>query len=103
MLGMHNFSKNEREVIRQLVHKILVREMGNFNPESFQSWVKQIEEQFRKVAMTMRVDLNNRAVNVAVREIRSGRIIVKFTCSSHVRFDDDAVTLTQAPVVPIFR
>jgi hypothetical protein len=53
--------------------------------------------------MTMRVELNHRAVSVAVKEIRTGRVIVKFICSSHVRFDDDAVSLSSAPIMPSFR
>ncbi|MDQ6860734.1 MAG: hypothetical protein M3032_06215 [Verrucomicrobiota bacterium] len=103
MVGMHNFTKNEREAVRQLVHKILTRDMASFNPESFQTWVKQLDEQFRKVAMTMRIELHSRAVHVSVKELRSGRVVFKFVCSSHVRFPDDAVSLAQAPVVPAFR
>lgn len=100
---MHSVSKNEREAVRDLVHNILVRDMGTFNPETFQAWVKQFDERFRKVALTMRVELNNRAVNVVVKELRTGRAIVRFTCSSHVRFNDDEVSLSQAPEMPIFR
>jgi hypothetical protein len=103
MLGMHSVSKNEREAVRELVHTIVVRDMGTFNPATFETWVKQFDERFRKVGLTMRVELNKRAVNVVVKELRTGRAIVRFTCSSHVRFDDNDVSLSQAPEMPIFR
>jgi hypothetical protein len=103
MLGLHSVSKNEREAVRDLVHNIVVRDMSTFNPETFQAWVKHFDDRFRKVALTMRVELNNRAVNVVVKELRTGRTLVRFACSTRVRFDDGEVSLAQAPEMPVFR
>jgi hypothetical protein len=52
MMGMHSASKGQREVVRQLVHSVLVRDMSSFNPERFKEWIKAMDTSFRKVGLT---------------------------------------------------
>ena len=66
MILMHSRPKEQREAVRQLVHMVLTRDMGTFNPERFKEWIK---------------------------EIRSSRTAYKFTASTHVPFDDRDVVM----------
>jgi len=91
---MHSRPKEQREAIRQLVHSVLTRDMGTFNAERFKDWVKDIDARFRKVGLTFRFHIRERAVNFTIKEIRSRRTAFKFTASSHVPFDDRDVVLT---------
>jgi len=94
MILMHSRPKEQREAIRQLVHSVLTRDMGTFNPERFKDWIRDIDARFRKVGLTLRFDINDRAVSFTIREIRSRRTAFKFTASSHVPFDDRDVVMS---------
>ncbi|MDP9005089.1 MAG: hypothetical protein M3N12_09915 [Verrucomicrobiota bacterium] len=93
MILMHSRPKEQREAIRQLVHSVLTRDMGTFNPERFKEWIKDIDARFRKVGLTLRFTINQRTVSFTIKEIRSGRTAFKFSASSHVPFDDRDVVM----------
>ena len=91
---MHSRPKEQREAIRQLVHSVLTRDMGTFNPERFKEWIKDIDARFRKVGLMLIFSIRERTVNFTIREIRSRRTAFKFTASTHVPFDDRDVVMT---------
>lgn len=91
---MHSRPKEQREAIRQLVHSVLTRDMGTFNPERFKEWIKDIDARFRKVGLMLIFAIRERTVNFTIREIRSRRTAFKFTASTHVPFDDRDVVMT---------
>lgn len=90
---MHSRPKEQREAIRQLVHSVLTRDMGTFNPERFKEWIKDIDARFRKVGLTLLFTIRERSVSFTIKEIRSRRTAFKFTASSHVPFDDRDVVM----------
>jgi hypothetical protein len=96
MQGLHSVSKGEREVIRQLVHTVLVRDMNSFNPERFKEWTKAMDTSFRKVGLTLTFKINDRVVQFAIKQLRGGpgggRVIYHFASSTRVKFDDSDVT-----------
>lgn len=94
MILMHSRPKEQREAIRQLVHSVLTRDMGTFNPERFKEWIRDIDARFRKVGLTLSFTIRDRTVNFTIKEIRSKRLAFKFTASSHVPFDDRDVVMT---------
>jgi hypothetical protein len=55
---MHSFTKGQREVVSDLLRKVLVSDMGNFTPERFKDWVKNMDSQFRKMGMTLQFELD---------------------------------------------
>jgi len=91
---MHSRPKEQREAIRQLVHSVLTRDMGTFNPERFKEWIREVDARFRKVGLTLSFTIRDRTVNFTIKEIRSKRMAFKFTASSHVPFDDRDVVMT---------
>lgn len=93
MTGLHSATKGQREVIRQLVHSVLLRDMGTFTPDRFKEWIKAMDTNFRKLALTLTFKIHDREVNFAVKEIRSGRTVYHFTSSTCVRFDDRDVVM----------
>jgi hypothetical protein len=93
MTGMHSATKGEREVVRQLVHSVLVRDMSTFNPERFKEWIKAIDQNFRKMALTLTFKIHDRVVHFAVKEIRTRRTIFQFQASTSVAFDDSSVVM----------
>ncbi len=94
MIGMHSATKGQREVIRQLVHSVLVRDMGSFNPERFKEWVKAMDTNFRKASLTLKFRIHDRLVQFEIKEVRSGRTAFRFTASTHVSFDDRDVVMS---------
>ena len=94
MILMHSRPKEQREAIRQLVHSVLTRDMGTFNPERFKEWIREVDARFRKVGLTLSFTIRDRTVNFTIKEIRSKRMAFKFTASSHVPFDDRDVVMT---------
>lgn len=94
MIQMHSRPKEQREAIRQLVHSVLTRDMGTFNPERFKEWIREIDARFRKVGLTLSFTIRDRSVSFTIKEIRSKRTAFKFTASSHVPFDDRDVVMT---------
>jgi hypothetical protein len=94
MILMHSRPKEQREAIRQLVHSVLTRDMGTFNPERFKEWIKETDARFRKVGLTLSFTIRQRTVSFTIKEIRSRRTAFKFTASTHVPFDDRDVVMT---------
>lgn len=91
---MHSRPKEQREAIRQLVHSVLTRDMGTFNPERFKEWIKDVDARFRKVGLTLIFTIRERSVHFTIKEIRSRRTAYKFTASTHVPFEDRDVVMT---------
>jgi hypothetical protein len=94
MLLMHSRPKEQREAVRNLVHSVLTRDMGTFNPERFKDWVKDIDARFRKVGLTLIFEIRSRTVHFTIREIRSRRTAFKFAASTHVPFEDRDVVVS---------
>jgi len=94
MTGMHSATKGQREVIRQLVHSVLVRDMGTFNPQRFKEWIKAMDTNFRKAALTLKFKIHDRVVHFEIKELRSGRTAFRFSASTHVSFDDRDVVMS---------
>jgi len=94
MILMHSRSKEQREAIRQLVHSVLTRDMGTFNPERFKDWIKETDARFRRVGLMLRFAIRERAVYFTIKEIRSGRTAFQFTASTHVPFEDRDVVMS---------
>ena len=94
MILMHSRPKEQREAVRNLVHTVLTRDMGTFNPDRFKDWIKEIDARFRKVGLTLTFQIRNRSVHFTIKEMRSGRTAFKFTASTHVPFDDRDVVMT---------
>ena len=94
MTGMHSLSKGQREVVNDLERKVLVCDMGSFSAERFKDWVKNLDNQFRKMGMTLQFEIRNRSVYFTVKELRTGRRSYHFTASTHVRFDGDDVIMS---------
>ena len=91
---MHSRPKEQREAIRQLVHSVLTRDMGTFNPERFKEWIREVDARFRKVGLTLVFTIRERSVHFTIKEIRTRRTAFKFTASTHVPFDDRDVVMT---------
>ncbi|MFL6513928.1 MAG: hypothetical protein ACJ8M1_02785 [Chthoniobacterales bacterium] len=91
---MHSFTKEQREAVRHLLHTVLMRDMGSFTPDRFKDWIKEMDAKFRKVALTLIFQLQNRSVLFTIKELRSGRTAFRFTSSSRVRFEDREVVMS---------
>ena len=94
MIQLHSRPKEQREAIRNLVHMVLTRDMGTFNPERFKDWIKEMDARFRKVGLTLQFDIRMRTVHFTIKEIRTSRVAFKFSASSHVPFDDRDVVMS---------
>jgi hypothetical protein len=94
MIQMHSRPKEQREAIRNLVHLVLTRDMGTFNPDRFKDWIKEMDTKFRKVGLTLRFEIRSRTVHFTIKEIRTSRTAFQFTASSHVPFDDRDVIMS---------
>lgn len=94
MIQMHSRPKEQREAVRSLVHSVLTRDMGTFNPERFKDWIKDIDARFRRVGLTLLFEIRSRSVHFTIKEIRSGRTAYKFHASSHVPFEDRDVVMS---------
>ena len=94
MILMHSRPKEQREAVRNLVHLVLIRDMGTFNPDRFKDWIKDIDTKFRKVGLTLKFDIRSRTVYFTIKEIRSGRTAFNFSASSRVQFDDRDVVMS---------
>ena len=92
--GMHSYTKEQREAVRHLLHTVLMRDMGTFTPDRFKDWIKEMDAKFRKVALCLVFQLQNRAVHFTIKEVLSGRTAFRFTSSTRVRFDDREVVMT---------
>ena len=94
IIGLHSATKGQREVVRQLIHTVLLRDMSTFNPEGFKEWIKAMDTNFRKVGLTLTFKIHDREVHFAIKEIRSGRTMYHFSSATHVRFGDRDVVMT---------
>jgi hypothetical protein len=103
MILMHSRPKEQREAIRQLVHSVLTRDMGTFNPERFKDWIKETDARFRKVGLMLLFRIRDRSVNFTIKEIRSKRTAFKFTASSHVPFEDRDVVMAVEEITQVGR
>jgi hypothetical protein len=65
--------------------------MGNFNPERFKDWTKNLDYQFRKAGLTLRFEIRQGTVNFTVKDVRTGRRVYEFHTSTRVLFDDNEV------------
>ena len=101
MTGLHSATKGQREAVRQLVHSVLLRDMGTFTPERFREWIKAMDVNFRKMALTLTFKIYNREVQFAVKELRSGRTVYHFSSSTHVRFGDRDVVMDYDQITAI--
>jgi hypothetical protein len=93
-MQMHSRPKEQREAVRNLVHLVLTRDMGTFNPERFKDWIKEIDSRFLKVGLTLSFDIRNRTVHFTIKEVRSRRIAFRFAASTHVPFEDRDVVMS---------
>lgn len=91
---MHSHSKEQREAVRQLIHVVLTRDMGTFNPARFKDWIKEIDAKFRKVGLRLAFDIHQRIVNFTIKEVRTTRTAFHFAASTHVSFDDSDVVMS---------
>jgi hypothetical protein len=94
MIQMHSRPKEQREAVRNLVHMVLTRDMGTFNPERFKDWVKDIDGRFLKVGLTLSFEIRTRTVHFTIKEVRSRRTAFKFAASTHVPFEDRDVVMS---------
>ena len=94
MIQMHSRPKEQREAVRNLVHLVLTRDMGTFNPERFKDWIKDVDARFRKVGLTLSFEIRSRTVHFTIKEIRSRRTAFKFAASTHVQFEDRDVVMS---------
>jgi hypothetical protein len=94
MLLMHSRPKEQREAVRNLVHSVLTRDMGTFNPERFKDWIKDVDARFRKVGLTLVFEIRSRSVHFTIKEVRTSRTAYKFTASTRVPFDDRDVVMS---------
>jgi hypothetical protein len=94
MIQMHSRPKEQREAIRNLVHLVLTRDMGTFNPDRFKDWIKETDARFRKVGLTLHFVIQSRTVHFTIKEVRTRRTAFKFTASTRVPFDDRDVVMS---------
>lgn len=94
MGAMHSYTKDQREVVNDMVRKVILCDMGNFTAERFRDWIKNLDTQFRKRGLTLGFDIRQRTVHFTVKELRTGRRAFQFSTSTHVRFDDRDVVVS---------
>ena len=102
MSAIHSLSKGQREAVSDLVRKVLVCDMGNFTPDRFKNWVKNLDGQFVKMGLTLRFEIHDRAVHFTVKELRTGRRVYHFVTSTRVRFDSNEVILSYEEITRRF-
>ena len=100
--SMHSYTKDQREVVSDLVRKVIVCDLGNFTPDRFKDWIKNFDNQFRKRGLTLRFEIRQRTVHFTIRELRTGRRVFHFSASTHVRFDDSDVIMSLDDVMRRF-
>jgi hypothetical protein len=94
MIQLHSRPKEQREAIRNLVHLVLIRDMGSFNPDRFKDWIKDTDARFRKVGLKLLFEIRSRCVHFTIKEVRTSRTAFNFTASTRVPFDDRDVMMT---------
>ncbi len=81
---------------------MIISELGNFSPERFSEWIRQMDGKFRKVSMGLAFQISSRRVSFTIKELRSGRRVYQFKSSTSVRFEDGDVAYTPEAVAPKF-
>jgi hypothetical protein len=94
MIQMHSRPKEQREAMRNLVHLVLTRDMGTFNPDRFKDWIRDMDARFRKVGLKVLFEIRSRCVYFTIKEIRTSRTAFNFMASTRVPFDDRDVIMT---------
>ena len=79
----------------------MLRDMGTFNPERFREWIKGMDANFRKMALTLIFKIQDREVHFTIKEIRSGRTVYHFTSSTRVRFESRDVVMNLDQIAAI--
>jgi hypothetical protein len=102
MAAMHFLTKGQREVVNDLVRKLLVCDMGNFTAERFKDWVKNLDNQFRRMGMTLQFEIQDGTVHFTVKELRTGRRVYHFSTSTRVRFDAAEVIMSYEEITKRF-
>lgn len=102
-MAMHSRSKEQREAVRQLVYLVLTRDMSTFNAERFRQWIKDTDQRFRKVGLTLKFDIRERVVYFRVKDIRTGRVVHHFDSSTRVPFDERDVVMSYEELNPLAR
>jgi hypothetical protein len=100
---MHSHSKEQREAVRQLIYVVLTRDMSTFTPDSFKHWIKETDEKFRKVGLTLKFEIRDRVVYFSIRELRTGRRVHHFDSSTRVSFEDRDVIMSVDEGRPVCR
>jgi len=90
---MHSRPKEQREAMRNLLHLVLVRDMGSFNPDRFKDWIKDIDARFRKVGLKVFFEIRSRCVYFTIKEVRTSRTAFQFMASTRVPFDERDVVM----------
>jgi hypothetical protein len=93
-MQLHSINKDQRETVRQLVHVVLIRDMATFTAERFKDWIKDVDQKFRRVGMTLQFALRDRTVTFTIRELRTRRTVFQFQSSTRVTFDDRDVVMS---------
>ena len=88
---LHSYRKEQREAVNDLVRKVIITDMANFNPERFRDWAKNLNYQFGKAGLTLRFDIRQGTVHFTVKDLRTGRRVYEFHTSTRVLFDDSEV------------
>jgi hypothetical protein len=89
--SLHSYRKEQREVVSELVRKVIITDMANFNPERFKDWTKNLDYQFRKAGLTLRFEIRQGTVHFTIKDLRTGRRAYEFYTSTHVRYGDSEV------------
>lgn len=91
---MHSLKKEQREAVRDLVHNVMLRDLGTFVPERFKDWIKYTDAQFQRVGMMLRFEIHDRQVTFTVKDKRTGRLLFRFVSATRVRFDEREVVFS---------
>ena len=96
--SLHSYGKQQREAVNDLVRKVIVTDMANFNPERFKDWTKNLDYQFRKAGLTLRFAIRQGTVNFTIKDLRTSRRVYEFHSSTRVLFDDNEVVPVEEQV-----
>jgi hypothetical protein len=102
-MTLHSRSKEQREAVRQLVYLVLTRDMSTFNPDRFKHWIKETDNKFRKVSLTLKFEIRDRFIYFRIKEVRNSRVIYQFESSTRVPFDERDVVFSYEELNPVAR
>ena len=101
-MAMHSHTKEQREAVRQLVYIVLTRDMSTFTPDAFRHWIKDTDQKFRRVGLTLKFEIHERVVYFSVKEIRSGRTLHHFDSSTRVPFESRDIIMSVDETKPVW-